>query len=75
MKHSTVSQPSTAELQQMARDTFGRELSATQAEAYRGRLPAAVRAVHILRQWEERLLGSEPAAVHGALVPGGGDDA
>jgi hypothetical protein len=66
-----VQQPSIAELQQMARDTFGRELSAAQAEAYRGRLPTMVRAVHILHAWETRLRDSEPAAVHCTPMPGG----
>ena len=31
--------PSSAELQQIAREAFGRELSEAQAEAYRARLP------------------------------------
>ncbi len=66
-----MSQLSIAELQQMARDTFGRELSAAQAEAYRGRLPTMVRAVHILQEWEERLRDSEPAAVHRPLATEG----
>ncbi|MDA2926027.1 hypothetical protein MYX78_02145 [Acidobacteria bacterium AH-259-G07] len=59
-----MSQPSIAELQQMARDIFGRELTAAQAEAYRGRLPTMARAVYLLQDWEERLRESEPAAVH-----------
>ncbi len=37
-----MSGPSIAELQKMARETFGRELSEAQAEAYRGRLPTMV---------------------------------
>ncbi len=69
-----MNQPSTAELQQMARDTFGRELSAAQAEAYRGRLPNMVRAAHILQEWEERLRNSEPAAVHRPPVEEGTED-
>lgn len=64
-------QLSTSELQQMARETFGRELSVTQAEAYRGRLPVMVRAVHILQAWEARLRDSEPAAVHCTPIPEG----
>ena len=64
-------QLSTSELQQMARETFGRELSAAQAEAYRGRLPVMVRAVHILQAWEVQLRDSEPAAVHCTPVPQG----
>jgi hypothetical protein len=65
MKRRTcVNQPAIAELQQMARDTFGRELSAEQAEAYQGRLPTMVQAVRILQAWESRLRDTEPAAVH-----------
>ena len=59
-----MNQASTAELQQMVRDTFGRELTEAQVEAYRGRLLNMVRAVHILREWEEKIDTSEPAAVH-----------
>jgi hypothetical protein len=66
VKHST-----TAELQQMARHTFGRELSAAQAEAYRGRLPVMVRAAHILQAWEAKLRHDEPAAVHSPLTSAG----
>lgn len=64
-------QLSIAELQQMARHTFGRELSAAQAEAYQGRLVTMVRAVHILQEWEVRLRHSEPAAVHRTPTPEG----
>ena len=64
-------QPSTAELQQLARDTFGREFSPAQAEAYRSRLPFMARAVHILQDWESRLHDSEPAAVHRTPIPTG----
>lgn len=63
--------PTTAELQQMARNTFGRELSAEKAEAYRGRLPVMVRAAHILQAWEAQLRHDEPAAVHSLLASEG----
>jgi hypothetical protein len=63
--------PTTAELQQMARDTFGRELSAEQVQAYRGRLPVMVRAAHILQAWEAQLRHDEPAAVHRPLASEG----
>ncbi len=66
MKH-----PTTAELQQMARTTFSRELSVEQAEAYRGRLPVMVRAAHILQAWEAQLRHDEPAAVHSPLASEG----
>ena len=64
-------QLSIAELQHMARDTFGRELSPAQAEAYRGRLVVMARAVHILQEWEARLRSSEPAAVYRVPSPEG----
>jgi hypothetical protein len=66
-----VPQLSIAELQQMARNTFGRELSPAQAEAYRSRLPFMTQAVHILQAWEARLHHSEPAAVHRTPTPAG----
>jgi hypothetical protein len=59
-----VAQPTTAELQHLAYDTFGRQLSVEQVEAYRGRLPVMVRAVHILQAWEPQLRNDEPAAVY-----------
>jgi hypothetical protein len=66
-----VEHPTTAELQQMARHTFGRELSAQQAEAYRGRLPVMARAAHLLQAWEAELRHDEPAAVHSPLASAG----
>ncbi|RMF83619.1 MAG: hypothetical protein D6736_21150 [Nitrospinota bacterium] len=63
-KEGDMAQLSTAELQRMARETFGRELSAEQAEAFRSRLPFLVEAIHLLQEWEDRLQESEPAAVH-----------
>ena len=58
-----LADPSVAELQQMARAAFGRELSEAQAEAYRGRLPTMVRNVQRLRQLEPRLRDAHPAQV------------
>ncbi len=55
--------PPVAELQQMARDTFGRELSAAEAEAYRVRLPTMVRNVQRLRAYERQLRDTAPAQV------------
>jgi hypothetical protein len=55
--------PSLDELKRMARETFGRELSDAQAEAYRGRLPTMVQNVHLLRDRERRLGTTDPAQV------------
>jgi len=60
-------EPSVAELQQMARESFGRELSEAEALAYRGRLPTMAQNVRRLRQWEERLRAAEPAQVQRVL--------
>jgi hypothetical protein len=51
------------DLKRMARETFGRELSNAQIEAYRGRLPTMVKNVQRLREWEPRLRRAEPALV------------
>jgi hypothetical protein len=67
-----MSGPSIAELQRMARETFGRELSEAQAEAYRGRLPTMVRNVERLQQWARRLGVTAPAQVQKMLT--GGED-
>ncbi len=58
-----MSEPTTTELQQTARDTFGRELSEAQALAYRGRLPTMVMNVERLQQWAGRLRDTAPAQV------------
>ena len=58
------------DLKRMARETFGRELSDAQVEAYRGRLPTMVRNVRRLREWEPRLRQAEPAPVQRVV---GGD--
>ena len=59
--------PSIAELQQMAREAFGRELTEAEADAYRGRLPTMAQNVRRLREWEERLRAAEPAQVQRVL--------
>ena len=59
-----MSRFSTAELQKMARDTFGRDLSEGEIEVYRTRLPAMVQAVTMLEEWESRLRDTVPATVH-----------
>jgi hypothetical protein len=64
--------PSTAELQKLAREAFGRELSAAQAEAYRVRLPTMAKNVARLRQWERQLGELAPAQVQ--LTPASADD-
>lgn len=58
-----MAQPTTAELQRMARETFGRDLSEAQAEAYRGRLPTMVRIVQRIRQLEPRLRDAHPVEI------------
>ena len=58
-----MSRPSLDELKRMARETFGRELSDAQAEAYRGRLPTMAKNVRRLRDWERRLGTIDPALV------------
>lgn len=54
---------SVAELQEMARALFGRELSEAQAEAYRGRLPTMARIVQRVRALEPRLREAHPAQI------------
>jgi len=53
-----------AELQAIARDIFGRDLSEEQAERYRGRLPVMGQAAHVIQEWEQTLADASPAAVH-----------
>jgi hypothetical protein len=60
--------PSTAELQQIAREAFGRELSDAQAEAYRARLPTMAKNVARLRDWERQLGDTPPAQVQITLA-------
>ena len=66
-----MSTPSLDDLKRMAREAFGRELSAAQAEAYRGRLPTMARNRRLLRDWERRLGTIDPAQVQQL---GAGDD-
>ena len=58
-----MSRFSIVELQKMARDTFGRDLSEGEIEVYRTRLPAMVQAVTMLKEWESRLNDTVPATV------------
>jgi hypothetical protein len=68
-----MSGPSIGELQQMARETFGRELTDAQAEAYRGRLPTMVQNVVRLQQWARRLGDTAPSQVQRMLGTEGDD--
>jgi hypothetical protein len=54
---------SIAEIQRIARESFGRDLSEAQAEAYRGRLPTMARIVERVRQLEPQLRDAHPAQV------------
>jgi hypothetical protein len=55
--------PSLDDLKRMARESFGRELSDAEAEAYRGRLPTMVRNIRLLRDWDRRLGVIDPSQV------------
>ena len=66
-----MSRPSLDDLKRVARESFGRELSETQADAYRGRLPTMARNARLLRDWERRLGTLDPAQVQRV---GGGHD-
>jgi hypothetical protein len=68
-----MSKPTIEQLQKLARETFGRELTEAQVEAYRGRLPTMAENVRRIREWEPRLRAAEPALVQRVLT-GGGDD-
>ncbi len=69
-----TSRPTTRELQNMAREAFGCQLDEEQVERYRRRLPGMVMAARLLREWEPRLAGVEPAAVLRVPGPRGGND-
>jgi hypothetical protein len=58
-----MTKPSIAEIQQIAREAFGRELSEAQAEAYRGRLPTMARIVERVRKLEAVLRDAHPAQI------------
>ena len=62
-----MAEPSVAELQEMARTLFGRELSEAQAAAYSGRLPTMARIVQHVRALEPRLRDAHPVQI--ARVP------
>ncbi len=68
-----MSEPTIAELQKMARATFGRELSEAQALAYRGRLPTMVQNIQRLQGWAKRLGDTAPAQVQRMLGTDGDD--
>ena len=59
-----MSRLSITEVQKMARETFGRDLSKGEIEVYRTRLPAMVQAVTMLKEWESRLKNTVPVTVH-----------
>jgi hypothetical protein len=58
-----MASPSLDDLKRMARESFGRELSDAQAEAYRARLPTMVRNRRLLRDLERRLSMTDPSQV------------
>jgi hypothetical protein len=60
---TSMTNPSIAELQEIARVNFGRELSEAQAETYRGRLPTMAWIVQRIRQLAPRLREAHPAQV------------
>ncbi len=56
--------PSVTELQRIAREDFGRELTEAQARRYGGRLPVMGQAARLIDEWGARLGEIWPAAVH-----------
>jgi hypothetical protein len=62
-RRNAMGSPTVAELQEMARRFFGRELSEAQAEAYRGRLPTMARIVQRVRALEPRLRDAHPLQI------------
>jgi hypothetical protein len=65
-----MANPTVLELQEMARTTFGREVSEAQAEAYRGRLPTMARIVRRVRELEPRLRDAHPTQIMRVLERG-----
>jgi hypothetical protein len=65
-----MAKPSVAELQEIARTFFGRELSEAQAQAYSGRLPTMARIVQCVRELEPRLRDAQPIQI--GRIPEGG---
>jgi hypothetical protein len=59
-----MAEPTTAELQAMARRILGREVSPAEAEAHRMRLPYLARTRAMLRDWTRRIGDCEPATVY-----------
>ena len=66
-----MEQPTTAALQRIARDVFGRELSLNEIEIYRGRLSVMIDAIRLLQAWEPQLRDTVPAAVHSTPLSAG----
>ena len=64
-----MADPTTAELQDMARRVLGREVSPAEAEAYRTRLPYLARTRAMLREWTRRIGDCEPATVYRVPEP------
>jgi hypothetical protein len=68
-----MSEPTVAELQQLARTTFGRELSEAQALAYRGRLPTMAQNIERLQRYAKHLGDTAPSQVQRMLGTDGHD--
>jgi hypothetical protein len=64
-----VEKPSVAELREMARRFFGRELTEAQARAYSGRLPTMARIVQRVRAFEPRLRHAHPTQIMRVAEP------
>jgi hypothetical protein len=64
-----MSDLTTADLQRLAREVFGRDLSEAKLEAVRGRLPTMARAVRTLEGSQAGLGQTVPATVHRVLEP------
>jgi hypothetical protein len=64
-----MSELTTADLQRLAHEVFGRELSEAKLEAVRGRLPTMARAVRTLEHPQAGLGETVPATVHRAPEP------
>ena len=62
-----MARPTVAELQEIARSVFGREITEAQAEAYSGRLPTMARIVNKIRELEPQLGTVDPIEV--ARIP------
>ena len=59
-----MTEPTTKDVQEMAREVFGRDLSAEDAAAYGPRLPRVAWTKRLIRDWAGRLGGVEPATVY-----------